>query len=71
MAWNDPIKLPGGELGIDFEAEIAMVTGDVPLAVSSAEAPKHIKLFVLLNDICLLPRMSLVIYGTENWYLAR
>jgi len=53
MAWNDPIKLPGGDLGIDFEAEIAAVTDDVPLGVSSAEATKHIKLFILLNDISL------------------
>ena len=53
MAWNEPIKLPGGDLGIDFEAEIAAVTSDVPLGVSSAEATKHIKLFMLLNDISL------------------
>ena len=53
MAWNDPIKLPGEDLGIDFEAEIAAVTGDVPLGVSSAEATKHIKLFMLLNDTSL------------------
>ena len=53
MAWNDPIKLPSEDLGIDFEAEIAAVTDDVPLGVSSAEATKHIKLFMLLNDISL------------------
>ena len=53
MAWNEPIKLPHGDLGIDFEAEIAAVTGDVALGVSSAEATKHIKLFMLLNDISL------------------
>ena len=53
MAWNDPIKLPDENHGIDFEAEIAAITGDVPIGVSSIEATTHIKLFVLLNDISL------------------
>jgi len=53
MAWNDPIKLPDENHGIDFEAEIAAITGDVPIGVPSSEATTHIKLFVLLNDISL------------------
>jgi len=53
MAWNDPIELPDESHGIDFEAEIAAVTGDVPIGVSAEDAPKHIKLFMLLNDISL------------------
>tara|TARA_R110002096_G_scaffold309403_1_gene503887 strand:- start:6277 stop:7257 length:981 start_codon:yes stop_codon:yes gene_type:complete len=53
MAWNDPIRLPSDDMGIDFEAEIAAVTGDVPMGVSADEATKHIKLFMLLNDISL------------------
>ncbi|MCL4162058.1 UNVERIFIED_CONTAM: hypothetical protein GTU68_022503, partial [Idotea baltica] len=53
MAWNDPIRLPDESHGIDFEAEIAAVTGDVPIGVSPTEATKHIKLFMLLNDISL------------------
>ena len=53
MGWNDPIRLPSEELGIDFEAEIAAVTGAVPMGVTADEAAGHIKLFVLLNDISL------------------
>lgn len=53
MAWNDPIRLPSDDMGIDFEAEIAAVTGDVPMGVSADDATKHIKLFMLLNDISL------------------
>lgn len=53
MAWNDPIELPNDDLGIDFEAEIAAITGDVPMGVSAEKATQHIKLFVLLNDISL------------------
>lgn len=53
MAWNDPIRLPSEELGIDFEAEIAAITGDVPLGVSADEATGYVRLFVLLNDVSL------------------
>ncbi|KQV22607.1 2-keto-4-pentenoate hydratase [Pseudomonas sp. Root329] len=53
MAWNDPICLPDEALGIDFEAEIAAVTGDVPMGVSPEQATSYIRLFVLLNDVSL------------------
>lgn len=53
MGWNEDVRLPSEELGIDFEAEIAALTGDVPMAVSAADAPQYIRLFVLLNDVSL------------------
>lgn len=53
MSWNDDIKLPSDKLGIDFEAEIAAITGDVPMGVSADEATKYIRLFTLLNDTSL------------------
>lgn len=53
MGWNETVKLPSEDLGIDFEAEIAAVTGDVPMGVSAEDATAHIRLFVLLNDISL------------------
>lgn len=53
MGWNETVKLPGDDLGIDFEAEIAAVTGDVPMGASADEASRCIRLFVLLNDISL------------------
>jgi fumarylacetoacetate (FAA) hydrolase len=52
-AWNDPIQVPSEDLGIDLEAEIAAITGDVPMGVSADEATNYIKLFVLLNDTSL------------------
>lgn len=52
-AWNDPIKGQKPEDFIDFEAEIAAITGDVPRGVSSQEAAKHIRLFCLLQDTSL------------------
>jgi len=53
MAWNQPVPLPDDHLGIDFEAEIFAVTDDVPMGRTSPDASRHIKLFVLVNDISL------------------
>jgi fumarylacetoacetate (FAA) hydrolase len=39
--------------GIDFEAEVAVVTGDVPMGVSVADAGKHIRLIMIVNDVSL------------------
>ena len=39
--------------GIDFEAEIAVVTGDVPMGVSVEDAMQHIRLVMLVNDVSL------------------
>lgn len=41
---------PSEDIGIDFEAEIAVILDDVPMGVSAADATQHIKLVVLLND---------------------
>lgn len=53
MGWNETVHLPSDDLGIDFEAEIFAITSDVPMGVSNTKASKHIRLFVLLNDISL------------------
>lgn len=39
--------------GIDFEAEVAVITDDVPMGVSKEAAAGHIKLVLLVNDISL------------------
>ena len=49
----DDILLPDESHGIDFEAEIAVVTGDVPMAVTPADARAHITLIMLVNDVSL------------------
>ncbi|VVN45336.1 hypothetical protein PS673_05700 [Pseudomonas fluorescens] len=51
-AWNDPIKQDPKDF-IDFEAEIAAITGDVPRGVSADEATGYIRLFCLLQDTSL------------------
>ncbi len=49
----DPIEAISEEHGIDLEAEIAVVTGDVPMAVTPEEAGRHVKLLMLVNDVSL------------------
>lgn len=39
--------------GVDFEAEVAIVTDDVPLGVEPGAAGAHIKLLLLVNDVSL------------------
>ncbi|KUJ82987.1 FAA hydrolase family protein [Microbulbifer flavimaris] len=54
LAPREPVKMPQSEgFGIDFEAEIAVITDDVPMGVSPEEALKHIKLIMLVNDVSL------------------
>jgi fumarylacetoacetate (FAA) hydrolase len=51
---RDPIPFMEDEsLGLDLEAEIAVVTDDVPLGVNEEAARSHIKLIMLANDISL------------------
>ncbi|MBT1065661.1 fumarylacetoacetate hydrolase family protein [Bowmanella sp. Y26] len=50
---NDDILVADEAWGIDFEAEVAVVTGDVPMGVSSLEAGNHIRLVMLVNDVSL------------------
>ena len=67
--WHDPLMYQGGsddfigptddivlaseEWGIDFEAEIAVITDDVAMGTNAAQAASHIKLLMLVNDVSL------------------
>ncbi|MGQ0835318.1 MAG: fumarylacetoacetate hydrolase family protein, partial [Gammaproteobacteria bacterium] len=64
--WTDPLVYQGGsddllgpcddalfvseEHGIDLEAEVAVITDDVPIGTSPASAAAHVKLVLLVND---------------------
>jgi len=50
---RDPILAASEEWGIDLEAEIIVVTDDVPMGVSPADADSHIQLVGLVNDVSL------------------
>jgi fumarylacetoacetate (FAA) hydrolase len=53
LAPRDPIPLVDEAWGCDLEAEIVVVTDDVPRGVSAADALGHIKLIGLVNDVSL------------------
>lgn len=46
-----PIDCVDVAWGVDFEAEIGVVLSDVPRGTSASDAARHIKLFVILNDV--------------------
>lgn len=50
---RDPIPVQDEAWGIDFEAEVVVVTDDVPAGVTPAQAAGHIKLIGLVNDVSL------------------
>ncbi|CUS49092.1 MAG: fumarylacetoacetate (FAA) hydrolase FaaH [Idiomarinaceae bacterium HL-53] len=50
---RENVPLPSDDWGIDFEAEVAVVTGDVPMGIDAASAVEHIKLLMLVNDVSL------------------
>lgn len=76
--WTDPLMYQGGsdsligacddilvastEWGVDFEAEVAVITDDVPMGIIPADATQHIKLLMLVNDVSLrnlaMPELS-------------
>ena len=49
----DDIVLAHEEWGIDFEAEVAVITGDVPMGATPDQASQHIRLLMLANDVSL------------------
>jgi len=67
--WTDPLMYQGGsdsfigpcddiqmaseEWGIDFEGEVAVVTGDVPMGASEEQSKQSIRLLMLVNDVSL------------------
>ncbi len=67
--WTDPLMYQGGsdsfigpresilaaseDWGIDFEAEVAVVTGDVPMGVSAVNAADYVRLIMIVNDVSL------------------
>ena len=53
LAPRDPIPLADESWGCDLEAEIVVVTGDVPQGVSAEQARGYIRLVGLINDVSL------------------
>jgi fumarylacetoacetate (FAA) hydrolase len=50
---TDDIPLPDPAFGLDFEAEVAVILGDVRRGTTSADAERCVRLLLLANDITL------------------
>jgi len=50
---RQPIPLANPDWGLDYEAEIAVITTDVPMGVTAARARQCIALVLLANDVSL------------------
>ncbi len=53
LSHNQDIEVVSEDYGIDFEAEAAVITSDVPMHVSAEEAGQYIQLVCILNDVSL------------------
>lgn len=53
LAPRDPIPQVDFSHGTDFEGEVGVILGDVPLGVKPEEALSYIRLFVIINDVSL------------------
>ena len=49
----DPVVCRDAAYGIDFEAELAVITADVPMAATPEEALEGIRLVMIANDVSL------------------
>ena len=50
---RDPIPLIDEAWGIDLEAEVVVILGDVPMGATREQAAKAIRLIMLVNDVTL------------------
>jgi len=50
---RDTVKVVSEDYGIDLEAEIVVITDDVPMAATPEQAAGHIQLVGLVNDVSL------------------
>ncbi len=53
IAPHDPIIVASDAWGVDLEGEIAIVTDDVPMGTTRADAGQHVRLLMLVNDVSL------------------
>ena len=47
---TDPLPLPDPAWGLDFEAEVAVILGDVAQGTTAAEAARSVRLLLVAND---------------------
>lgn len=60
-----PIVIPDADLALDFEAEVAVITGPVPMRASREQAAAAIRLVTICNDVSL---RRLVVDDLQNGF---
>ena len=50
---REPLVLHDPAWGMDYESEVVVVLGDVPLGCTAADAVQHVRLVMLANDVTL------------------
>ncbi len=50
---TQPVPLPDESWGLDFEAEICVILGDVPQGTTQADALQYVRLVLICNDVTL------------------
>ncbi|HTJ43636.1 MAG TPA: fumarylacetoacetate hydrolase family protein [Kofleriaceae bacterium] len=53
LAPRDPIVLHDPAWGLDYESEVCVILGDVPLGTRAADAAEYVRLIVIANDVTL------------------
>ena len=67
---RDDVVCPSEDYGIDFEAELAVITGDVPMQATPEQALDGIRLVMLANDVSLrhlIPNELTKGFGFFQW----
>lgn len=62
---HDPILVPSDDLALDFEAEVGVITGPVPMGATKEQAAAAIRLVTILNDVSL---RKLVVDDLQNGF---
>jgi fumarylacetoacetate (FAA) hydrolase len=68
---RQPVQAASEEDGIDFEGEIAVITGDVPMGVTPEAAMGHIRLVTLANAVSLRAPAGLELARGQGFVQAR
>lgn len=68
---RDDVVLPSQADGIDFEGEFGVITGDVPMGCTAAEALGHVRLIVMINDWSLRAIAPLEMKTGFGWVQAK
>jgi fumarylacetoacetate (FAA) hydrolase len=71
LACRDDIPLLDGDIGLDLEAEVAVILDDVPTGTQREAAGDHVKLVTLVNDTSLRTVLAKELGDGRSAYLGK